>query len=754
MPECLREVTTDRYDVCVVGAGMAGICAALASARAGALTALVDDRPVLGGCSSSEIRVPICGAGYHNPWATETGIVHELILEDRARNHAAMDYGQANAIWDMVLYDACRREPTLTLHLNTLIDRVETSGTGFPAGQLVTAISGAQSHSGLRLTIPARIFIDASGDGVVGVGAGVPYRVGPEARSEYDEPMAPEQPDDFVLGSSLVFRALDTGASAPFEPPAWAAVYDCPEGIPYRSTADFAGGYWWIELGWPLDTLHDDPLIRDELLRHVYGVWDFIKNRGPQQEQARTWALDWVGFLPARRESRRFVGAHVLTQGEIQPRADGGVRTTGEDAVAYGGWSIDDHTRGGITALEQRPSFDNVRLVDYLPTPYAIPLGSLHAREAPNLFFAGRCMSASRVAFLSLRVQQTLATTGQAAGTAAAWCVEHDLTPGLIEDAGPIQQRLLRADAWAPGLEEMNLARDARGAVATASSEAALTAEAAEDGLALSTRPAALLPISGGPMRHVSLCLDNRGPAVRVMVSLHRARDLWEMEALDREPVASATVEALRGTHWLQARLDAELEPGVYWVRAEGPESVLWRYATDAPPATCCCNERPDGTRWFIGGGWSGWRRLATRVCPDSHPFGPEQAINGRPRADTGANLWISDPEQPLPQWLEVELPEPTEFDCAVLIFDTNLNRTNHVMPGGFRAPECVRDYTLSAEIDGEWQELAAVPGNYHRHREHRFDAVTATRVRLTVTATNGDSSARVHAVRLYRDGR
>lgn len=741
MAECVREVTTDRYDVCVVGAGMAGTCAALASARQGAETALVDDRPVLGGCSSSEMRVPICGAGYHNPWASETGIIHELILEDRARNHVPMDYGQANAIWDMVLYDACRREPRLSLHLNTLIDRVEMGADG-----RICAISGAQSHSGLRLSIPARVFVDASGDGVVGVGAGVPFRVGPEARSEYGESMAPEKPDDFVLGSSLVFRALDTGRAVDFEPPEWAEVYDYPEGIPYRSTADFSGGYWWIEFGWPLNTLHDDPAIRDELLRHVFGVWDFIKNRGPQREQARTWALDWVGFLPARRESRRFVGAHVLTQGEIQPPAEFA------DAVAYGGWSIDDHTRGGITALDRRPSFDSVRLVDYLTTPYAVPLRSLHAREVPNLLFAGRCMSASRIAFLSLRVQQTLATTGQAAGTAAAWCVEQDLAPAQIEDAGPIRQRLLRDDAWFPGAEEMNLARDIAGATAAASSEATLSAAASEDGLALSSRPAAMLPVSADHLRHLSLCLDNRGPAAQVTVSLHAARDLWDIPALERDVVASTRVETPGGTGWLDVHLDADVVPGMHWVLVDGPESVLWRFAADTPPATCCCNERPDGTRWFVGGGWSCWGWLAVRVSPESRPFGPEQAINGRPRADTGANLWISDPRRPLPQWLEITLPEPTEFDCAVLIFDTNLNRTNRMMPGGFRAPECVRDYSLSAEIDGRWQELAGATGNYHRRREHRFGPVTASRVRLTVTATNGGPSARVHAVRLYND--
>ncbi len=742
MAECTRDVTTDPYDVCVVGAGLAGICAALAAARHGAHTALVDDRPVPGGCSSSEIRVPPCGAGYFNPWATETGIVHELIVEDRARNHAPVGYGQANAIWDLVLYDACRREPRLDLHLNTCIDRVEMTGK-----RAIALVTGLQSHSGSRLRVPARVFIDCSGDGCVGAGAGVPFRVGGEARAEYGESLAPEEPDDFVMGSSLLFRAMDTGHDVPFEPPQWAEVYDYPDGIPHRSTRDLRGGYWWIEIGWPLDTLHDDPAIRDELLRHVLGVWDHIKNRSRERERARTWALDWVGFVPAKRESRRFVGAYVLTQQDLQGEPEFA------DTVAFGGWSIDDHTRGGITALDRAPSFDRRRLVDYFVTPYPVPLRSLYAREIDNLLFAGRCLSASRIAFSSLRVQQSLATTGHAAGVAAAWCVENDCRPHDIGDARPLQQRLLRDDAWLPGVAEDNLARDERGATALASSEAPLRAEPAEGGVSLGSRPAALMPVSAERVERVALFLANDGGPHRLTVSLLRARHVWDMTALDGEPLACAEATVPSGHGWLDIDLGVAAGPGLCWVLAEGHASVLWRHAASAMPGMAVCHRRPDGTRWFTGGGRGGGAALAVRVEPESRPFGAAQAINGRARPEDGANLWISDPEQPLPQWLEVTLPAPTRIDSAVLIFDTNLSRTNMTTPGLFRAPECVRDYVLEAEVDGYWQELATVTDNYHRRREHRFEAVVATTVRLTVTATNGDASARVYGLRLHDDG-
>ncbi len=736
-----RERVLDGVDICVVGGGLAGVCAALAAARLGVATALVTDRPVLGGNSSSELRIPPAGTGYYNPWATETGIIHELITEDRARNHDPVQYGHANGVWDFVLYDACRREPHLTLLLNTLVDQVHLAD-----GQTITAVSGPQSGSGTRWRVPARSFIDASGDGVVGVGAGVPWRRGAEARSEYGESFAPESPDDFQMGSTLTFRARDLGVDAPYTPPDWAHVYDYPDGIPHRSTSSFAGGYWWIEIGWPLDTLFDNDAIRDELLRHVYGIWDHIKNRGRERERARTWVLDWVGVLPARRESRRFVGAHVLTEAEVTGRV------AFDDVVAYGGWCIDDHTRGGILALDQEPSFDGVRIIDYFQRPYGVPLRSLFADEVTNLWFAGRVMSASRVVFSSLRVQQTLAVIGQAAGTAAALGVRDGLRPAeLAARPAAMQQQLLRDDAWLPGVRSDDLAV---GAAATASSVAPLLTAPGQGGIPLDRRPAALLPTGGERPAQVTVYLSNTAGPSEVRLSVHAAHHVWDLEALAAPPLVTASVTAPAGEGWATIDLpDVAGDHRLLWVRLTGPTTVSWRYAADDPIGTVCAYERPDGTLWFAPGTWSRWHALTAHWLPAARPYTADQVCDGHSRPGTDVSAWVSDPAAALPQWLELGFTARggCTFDTVQVLFDTQLNRINYVTPGLFRAPECVRDYTISAEVGGQWRELVAVTGNYRRRREHPVGLLTATRVRVTVTATNGDAAARIYAVRLYK---
>ena len=735
--------TTDTYDVCVVGGGLAGTCAALAAARHGAKTALVTDRPVLGGNSSSELRIPPCGTGYYNPWGTETGIVHELILDDRAQNHDRVGYGHANGVWDYVLYSACRNEPNLTLHLNLNVSGVTMADDG-----TIAEVSGVQAGSATTLHVPARYFIDASGDGCVGVGAGVPFKIGAEPRSLYGESQAPEDPDDFVMGNTLTFRARDVGYETSYTPPAWAQIYDYPDGIPYRSTAFFAGGYWWIEVGWPFDTVHDQDQIRDELLRHVYGIWDHIKNRGQEVEQAKTWVLDWVGMLPAKRESRRFVGHYVLTQQDLQERRQF------DDVVAYGGWSIDDHTRGGILAIEKKPSFDEVPEIFYFVRPYGVPLGSLCCDEVDNLLFAGRVMSASRVAFSSLRVQQTLATTGQAAGTAAAYCAKEKVAPTTVvaetERVRVVQSWLLRDDAWLPGVALPNLAS---GATATASSVGVVVTEAGEGAIPANAQPAALLPLESGRLEAAEFYLDNRGEQAEVTLSVLTADHLWDLEAMEAEPVVTTTFTVGPGEGWRTVELELELESRSYcWLRLEGPAEVVWRYAAEDPLGTVCAYRRGHGLVWFAPSTWNRWKSLAVNVQPLSRPYTPDQVLTSTNRPDDWVNCWISDPAQALPQSLELSFPEPRCFNVVQLVFDTQLNRINLVTPGFHRAPECVRDYLVEAKVDRDWQELVSITGNYQRRREHVVDEVTATALRVTVTATNGDASARIYGVRLDHD--
>jgi len=734
---------TERYQVAVVGGGLSGVCAALAAARGGAKTALISDRPVLGGNSSSELRVPAAGSGYYNPWAVETGIIHELVMEDRARNHDVVQYGHANGVWDFVLYDACRREPNLDLLLNVNVTAVEMTDA-----RTIASVTGPQAGSGLTLTIPADLFIDASGDGVVGVGAGVPWIMGPEARSVYGESFAPEEPDNFVMGNTLTFRARDVGYEVEYRPPEWAQIYDYPDGIPHRNTAQFAGGYWWIEVGWPFHTMHDQDQIRDELLRHVYGIWDHIKNRGPQREQARTWVLDWVGMLPAKRESRRFVGAYVLREQDLLERTDF------DDVVAYGGWSIDDHTRGGILAVEKRPSFDDRAEIHFFCRPYGVPLRSLIAADVDNLMFAGRVMSASRIAFSSLRVQQTLATTGQAAGTAAAVAIREQVKPIVLTTTPAhlttIQNRLLRDDAW---LLNRKLDDLTAGATATASSVGAVSAVPGSGGIPLAHGPAALWPLSESRLDSVSCYLDHHGESGPLTVTVHAAANVWDLEALESEPLATVTATVQPGSGWQTIVLDLDLpEPGLYWIKLLGPSGASWRYAADDALATVCAYQRPKAVTWFAPATWSRWRSLTMAVTPESRPYAPELALNGVNRPDTGPNAWVSDAAEPLPQWLKVELPAPRHANVVQLVFDTQLNRNNYVTPGLFRAPECARDYLVEVRSGGTWRKVANETGNYQRLREHGFEASEVEAVRVTVTATNGAPEARICAVRLFLD--
>ena len=732
----------DSFAVVVVGGGLAGVCAAIASARSGARTALVHDRPVLGGNASSEIRVPPAGAGYHTPFAMETGIVYELVLADRARNHDAVGTGLANSLWDLTLYEAVRDEPNLTLFLNTHVAETEVR-----EGRL-TAVRGTQLGSETRWRIAGGMFVDASGDGVVGAAAGCRYRVGQEARSEYGESFAPEEAWTHTLGSSLHFRARDVGRPVDFAPPVWAERF--PECMPHRPHAYFEGGYWWIELGWPQDTVRDNEALRDELLAHVLGVWDHIKNRCPHtRETARNWVLDWIGMLPGRRESRRFVGAHVLTQNDLQ---DGGAFP---DTVGFGGWEIDDHTREGMRDLAKKPSFEGVNHWLYFVRPYGVPLRSLHAAEVPNLLFAGRCLSASRLAFNSLRVMLTLGALGQAAGTAAALCAAAGVGPaGLAaEQIRALQRQLLREDVFLPGIVNDDPADWARAATATATSEAPFGGAPDRDGLGMPEPLAQLIPVGPGGLATARIYLASRAAAPRmVRASLLRAEEVWDLSALERgEPLAECAIEVPGGAEdWFDLPWNlADLSAGLHWLRLEAVPEVVWRYTTEMTPG-CPAARFANGRWWFAPGPFARWRTFAVRLDPDPGAYGPAQILTGVARPGATSNLWRSNPAAGLPAALALDLGEEREIASVQVTFDTDLSRINRLMPAFFRAPECARDYEIQIREGGEWRTVHAEKDNAQRHRVHAFAPVRARHLRLTVSATNGVPEARVYAIRVY----
>lgn len=421
------QTRTLSVDFCVVGGGMAGLCAALAAARRGCRTALLQDRPVLGGNASSEIRMWICGA--HGENNHETGILEEILLENAYLNRVP-NY----SVWDSILYGKARFQENLTLLLNTYVDAAETRH-----GRILS-VSGNQMTTETRCTVQAGLFADCTGDGLLGALAGAEFRLGREARSEFDERIAPETADRCTMGLSCLIQARETDRPQPFIPPPWAHRYPDDEHLPRRPhTLAGLQNFWWIELGGTGDVLHDGETLRDELLKIAFGVWDHIKNHG--DHGAERWTLEWVGFLPGKRESRRLVGDHILTQNDVE--AEG---RHFPDIVGYGGWTMDDHFPEGFHHKDAGTTFHPA------PAPYGIPFRSLYSRNLDNLLFAGRNISASHCALSSTRVMATCATLGQAIGTAAAIAARDGLTPrGVYESRlDELQQTLLWDDCYLP----------------------------------------------------------------------------------------------------------------------------------------------------------------------------------------------------------------------------------------------------------------------------------------------------------------
>ncbi|RLG73824.1 MAG: hypothetical protein DRO14_06325, partial [Thermoprotei archaeon] len=278
-------VIEKRYDVIVVGGGLAGLCAAIAAARHGCKTVLIEARPILGGNSSSLIRVNPTGACTFNSWARETGIIEEVITEYVKRSHLPIRNGLITSLWDLTLYEMARAEDNLDLYLDTVVFDVEMSSS-----IRISAVRCLQIGNELTYKLYADYFIDCTGDGTVGALAGAEYRLGREARSEFNETpiIAPEKADKQTQGSTLMFKSVATNRKIPFKPPPWAEKYPTEDSLYMRwhnpmvmpDGTKVYSGYWWIEIGIPYDTIHQNSEIRDELLRHLLGVWDHIKNYG------------------------------------------------------------------------------------------------------------------------------------------------------------------------------------------------------------------------------------------------------------------------------------------------------------------------------------------------------------------------------------------------------------------------------------------------------------------------------------------
>ena len=734
-------------DLTVIGGGLAGVAAAISAARLGKRVALVGNRPVLGGNSSSEVRVWVCGATSHGVqrYARETGIIGELYTENQYRNP------EGNPIhWDEVVLDAVRAEPRISLHLNTDVRIVDASEAG------IRSVTGWTMGSEIETTFTSPLFVDATGDGLIGHLAGADYRIGREARDEYDEEWAPEVADEELLGSTLLFYTKDIGRPVRFVAPDSAKDIlstPIPESRIIRS-GDTGAHYWWIEWGGHLDTVAQNEAIRDELRSVIFGIWDYIKNSG--RFEAANLDLEWVGSLPGKREYRRFLGDHVLSQRDILEQR------VFDDAVAFGGWSIDLHPVEGMyaTASGAHQRYSN--------GIYGIPLRSLYSRNVPNLLVAGRDISATHVAFGSTRVMATCATTGEAVGTAASLALDLGVGPREIAmgHAHEVQQLLLKQDASIFGVANEDPQDAAHRAVVTASSHRRNLDQAADASREhpLDADFAVIVPVDPR--------LDSVALQVRATRDLELSFSLWttgrpqNFVPIAEQQRVSVAVTASPDPQWVEVPLSWNPErpenvviivggepdasvvlvpnhvPGVlalpHTPQADGDENV----EVDEGEAVVSWPARP----------LRGWAPRV-RLTPESAAFAPTKAIGGYSRPFGGPQMWVA--ESDADEWLSLEWEAVEEIREVRLAFDDDLdvelNTLHHHRSPDLVFPELVRDYTVEARRDGRWEPIVETTGNRRRHRIHGLvTPISADALRVHIHATNGDPHARIVSLRVY----
>lgn len=776
------------YDLVVVGAGLAGICAAVTAARNGVKTALVQDRPVLGGNASTEIRVPPVGATQCNfAYSRETGIIEEIFLNNLQRNPTWSPEG-----WNLELENLVRNEPNLELYLNCAVCDVSTinsetsnlNSNNLQIGSIKAYCSLAESWH----VFHAPYFADCSGDGVVGAEAGAIYRYGVESRSEFNEPMCPEEPTMETMGMSLQLRARDAGRPMPFIRPNWVDLeLNIEDFGPYRPVNEHffpdTGGFWWLEWGGELDTVHDTMKIKNEVQRITLGVWDYLKNRSPIAEKLITYELDWLGAVPGKRESRRFEGDHILTMGDIDEQVQF------EDAVAYGGWGFDHHPPGGFHDK------DNPSTHEYLRGPHNVPLRSLYSRNISNLFFAGRNISATHYALSSTRVMLTCAQLGEAVGMAAAHAINNKCTPRELCQENyikTIQDHLIKADHHIHHLPVI-LPNDISSEAIISSSTTFTGHEEVESWGTepLTTSRMQLLAILTDHVAYLQVRLDANA---ETELSYSFMQGPANASTYPDKELFSGKIHLNPGKdQWVSLPISCDIaQPGWHFLILE-PNPTIRLHVIESPPGQLRYYPRPEDpirpnphSKWTLRSLPIGQQRatdadgakiiapiwndhafssqkissflgfsFAFRVFPIQPLYEPKMVVNPFSRPTNIPNLWVSSITSfEKPEWIDFAWNIPHAIEGIQILFDSSLQFHFGQSWQGYAVnaiPSIVKKYRLIARLsDGSDVVVSSIENNYQRNCIHRCDLNDVVGIRLECGATHGIDRAQIYTVRVF----
>lgn len=418
--------TPGRFDMVVVGGGIAGTCAAIAASRSGLKVALIQDRPVLGGNNSSEIRVHLMGDVDKNHYPKLGRIVREMDNGDPGNgNPDAKEYG------DKRKTDIIKAEPNISLFLNTHVYKVEKQNNK------IVAVVGRDIATNQETRFEGTYFSDCTGDGTLGYLAGAEFRMGRESKAETGESLAAEKADQFTLGTSNLWASLPVDSVTTFPETPWALQFSDEYHID-KPKAD-----WEWETGFGnFNTITQAEQIRDHNLRAIYGNWSYLKNS--KKEKYAKQELAWVAYIGGKRESRRLLGDHVLTQMDIQDGKfypDGSVTAT---------WTIDLHFPDPKNSkyFEGQEFFAGTKHIKV--APYTIPYRCLYSKNIENLFMAGRNISTTHVAFGSTRVMRTCGMMGEVVGYAVSLAKKYKTDPrGVYEKHLPELVGILKGETLA-----------------------------------------------------------------------------------------------------------------------------------------------------------------------------------------------------------------------------------------------------------------------------------------------------------------
>ncbi len=724
-----------QFDLVICGGGMPGICAAIQAARSNLKVALINNRGVLGGNASPEIRVHICGAtgtSEFNLYSREGGIIGELLIENRYRNPQGNVY-----LWHTVIVDKLLKEKNCTVFLNTCIDTVNTDG------QKIVSVEGVQNGSEKRYCFNADMFIDDTGDGVIGYLAGAEYMYGREGKDKWNETIAPEKEDKGVLLSSLSFYSKDFHRNMHFELPEFAKdisedfekalnFREIPDRIPKDSRYDGYRFQWYYETGAGKDQNFENEDIMHDHSKLVYNIWDYIKNHSDYS--AEQFDLEYIAPVAGKRESRRLVGKYILKEQDVAFQKDF------DDAVGYGGWSIDLHAKGGF--------FDNdlINKHFYLRGIYQIPFRSCCVKGLDNLMVASRCLSVSHVASGTTRLMSTLSLLGQACAMAAVMCKNYGKTPkqigeGHIEE---LQQKLQAVDLGIVGKKKMPSAITS--AKITASSS--FNGKLAHSGkyMALDKEIGFVFPLAENNKTitlfakatedtnlklsvYKPLKTENYAPEVKVCeLSLPVAKsndntnlfvDLSQYDidknvfmVIEKNDKISLEVDEVKinGFRVLEQKINDD--DSFVDIATLMPKPYLWKKAQYLPVFES-----------------------------KSSLYSAENINNGYIRNYGYPNLWLSEIGDETPE-ITIELNAPQKisnikftFDnlCDDLNYDTletvyESNVWNHV----------IKDFTVQGCANGKWEDLATVKGNYQRLCTVEFAQKEYDKFKICLLATNG----------------